>query len=69
MKGMNDSAYDKVYNIEWYSGNGKLQTTSAILIDSGDGYLYFEYPNGGLFIVEQRAIRSLECIDGIKSKF
>lgn len=62
MKSMNVSAYDKAYNIEWYSGDGKLQTTSAILIDSGDGYFYFEYCNGGLFVVEQRAIRSLQCI-------
>lgn len=59
---INDFAYDKKYNVEWYLGNGKLATTSAVLRDIGDGYFYFEYPYGGLFIVEQRAIRSLECL-------
>lgn len=58
-----EKAYDKVYNIEWYLGNGKLQTTSAILVNVGCGYFYFEYPNGGLFIIEQKAIRSLDCIE------
>ena len=58
----NETACEKMYNIEWYLGNGRLQTTSAILENVGDGYFYFVYPNGGLFIVEQRAIRSLECI-------
>lgn len=57
-----ERAYDKKYNIEWYTGNGRLATTSATLVNIGDGYFYFEYPNGGLFIVEQRAIRSLECL-------
>ena len=59
----NDTACGKTYNIEWYLGNGKLQTISAMLINIGDGYFYFEYSNGGLFIVEQRAIRSLECME------
>lgn len=58
-----NKAYEKPYNIEWYLGNGRLQTTNAILVNVGDGYFYFEYPDGGLFIVEQRAIRSLECIN------
>lgn len=58
----NEFAYDKIYNIEWYLGSGRLATTSAVLKNVGDGYFCFEYPNGGLFIVEQRAIRSLECI-------
>lgn len=58
----NETAYDKMYNIEWYTGNGRLATTSAILVNVGEGYFYFEYPDGGLFIVEQRAIRSLECL-------
>ena len=58
----NETACEKMYNIEWYLGNGRLQTTSAILENIGDGYFYFAYPNGGLFIVEQRAIRSLECV-------
>ena len=59
----NETACGKIYNVEWYLGNGKLQTTSAILENIGNGYFYFEYPNGGLFIVEQRAIRSLECVE------
>ena len=58
-----DIACGKKYNIEWYLGNGRLRTTSAILEDFGDGYFYFAYPNGGLFIIEQKAVRSLECID------
>ena len=58
-----ETACGKVYNVEWYLGNGRLQTTSAVLENIGDGYFYFEYPNGGLFIVEQRAVRSLECLD------
>lgn len=61
----NEAAYEKLYNIEWYSGNGRLQTTSAVLENIGDGYFYFRYPNDGLFIVEQRAIRSLECVEGM----
>ena len=59
----NDTAYGKIYNVEWYLGNGKLQTTSAMLENIGDGYFYFICPNGGLFIIEQRAVRSLECIN------
>lgn len=57
----NSMAYGKTYNIEWFLGNGMLQTTSAVLTDIGDGYFYFVYPNGGLFIIEQRSVRSLEC--------
>jgi len=59
----NDTACGKKYNIEWYLGSGRLQTSSAMLECIGDGYFYFEYPNGGLFIIEQRAVRSLECIE------
>lgn len=59
----NDTACEKIYNVEWYLGNGRLQITSAMLANIGDGYFYFVYPNGGLFIVEQRAVRSLECVD------
>ena len=58
----NETACGKTYNIEWYLGNGRLQTTSAILENIGDGYFYFVYPSGGLFIIEQRAVRSLECV-------
>ena len=59
----NDTACNKTYNIEWYLGNGKIKTTSAMLENIGDGYFYFVYPNGGLFIVEQKDIRSLQCIE------
>ena len=59
----NDIACGKKYNIEWYEGNGRLRTTSAILENIGDGCFYFAYPNGGLFIIKQRAVRSLECIE------
>lgn len=59
----NEDAYNKKYNIEWYLGNGQLKTTSATLVNIGDKYFYFEYDNGGLFIVEQKAIRSLQCLD------
>lgn len=60
---INEKAYGKLYNIEWYLGNGKLQTSSAMLVNIRDGYFYFEYPDSGLFIIEQRAIRSLECVE------
>lgn len=61
-----EKAYDKVYNIEWRLDNGRLKTTSAMLVNVGDGYFYFEYPNGGLFIIEQKAVRSLECVECVK---
>lgn len=60
----NKDACGKIYNIEWYLGSGKSQTTSttsAILKNIDDRYFYFVYPSGGLFIVEQKAIRSLQC--------
>lgn len=59
----NYANYGKTYNVEWYLGNGKLQTTSAILTDIRNGYLFFEYQNGGLFIIEQKTIRSLDCVE------
>lgn len=60
---INESAYYKKYNIEWYWDNGELRTTSAILTGVNGGYFYFEYPNGGLLMIERRAIRSLECLE------
>lgn len=59
----NNTACYKTYNIEWYLGNGRLRTTSAMLENIGNEYFYFVYPNGGLFIVEQKAIRSLQCVE------
>ena len=58
-----DRAFDKKYNIEWYLANGKVQTTAAILTDVKNGYIHFIYPNGGLFIIEQKALRSMQCIE------
>lgn len=60
---MNKNAYNKLYNIEWYDGTGKVQTTSAKFVDIIDAYLCFRYENGGLFVVEQKAIRSLQCVE------
>ena len=58
-----DNAFNKMYNVEWRYGNGKIQTTSAILTDISHGLLHFVYPNGGLFIIEKEALRSLQCIE------
>lgn len=58
-----DMAFGKKYNIEWRLANGKVQTTSAILTDIINGYIHFIYPNGGLFIIEQKALRSMQCIE------
>ena len=55
--------FNRKYNIEWYLANGDVQTTSAILIDVQNGYIHFIYPNGGLFIIEQKALRSMQCIE------
>lgn len=61
-----DKAFNKKYNIEWYLGSGKIKTTSAVLTDIKDGFIHFVYPNGGLFIIEQKALRSMECIECLK---
>ena len=58
-----ENAFDKKYNVEWYLANGQVVTTSAVLVDSKFGYLYFEYPNGGLLIIERKTLRSMECIE------
>ena len=42
--------------------NINAERLELVTILSGNDY-YFEYPNGGLFIIEQRAVRSLECVD------
>lgn len=60
---VDDRAYEKKYNIEWYLGNGKIQTTSAVLTSIENGYIFFRYPSGGIFIVKNEAIRSLECLE------
>lgn len=61
--GFYDRAFNRRYNIEWYYANGKVQTTSAILTDVKDGYIHFVYPDGGLFIIETKALRSMQCIE------
>lgn len=58
-----ENAFFKKYNIEWYLGNGEVQTTSAMLLDVRKGYIFFVYPNDGLFIIEEKALRSMECIE------
>ena len=58
-----ETCFGKKYNIEWYLGNGKIQTTSATLTNIDDKYFYFIYPHHGLFIIERKSVRSLECID------
>ena len=60
---VDDRAFDKKYNVEWYLANGKIQTTSAILVSIENGYTFFRYPSGGLFMIKDEAIRSLECLE------
>lgn len=60
---VDDRAFEKKYNIEWYTGSGKIATTSAVLTDIANGYLFFRYPSGGIFVLQDDAIRSLECLE------
>ena len=62
-KVVDDRAFEKNYNIEWYLANGKVQTTSAVLVSIENGYTFFRYPSGGLFMIKDEAIRSLECLE------
>ena len=62
-KVIDDRAFEKNYNIEWYSGDSKLQTTSAVMTSIENGYIFFRYPSGGIFIVKDDAIRSLQCLE------
>lgn len=61
-KVVDDRAFEKKYNIEWYLGNGKIQTNSAVLVAIESGYTVFRYPSGGIFMVKDEAIRSLDCL-------
>lgn len=60
---VDDRAFKKDYNIEWYLGNGKIQTTSAVMTSIENGYIFFRYPSGGIFIIKDDAIRSLQCLE------
>lgn len=60
---IDDKAFEKNYNIEWYLGNGKIQTTSAVMTSIENSYIFFRYPSGGIFMVKDEAIRSLECLE------
>ena len=60
---VDNRAYNKKYNIEWYLDNGQVQTTSAVMTSIENGYLYFKYPSGGIFIIRDCAIRSLQCLE------
>lgn len=54
-----EKSYGKLYNVEYYMGNGRIATFSSILENIGDGYFYFKTKDGGLDIIEQRCIRTL----------
>ena len=56
-------AFEKKYNIEWYLGNGDLATTSAVMTSIEHGYVFFRCPSGGILMVRDEAIRSLECLE------
>lgn len=60
---VDDRAFEKNYNIEWCLGSGKIQTTSAVMTCIEDGYIFFRYPSGGIFVVKDDAIRSLQCLE------
>lgn len=61
---VDDRAFEKKYNIEWYLGNGTIQTTSAVMTSIENGYIFFRYPSGGILMIKDDAIRSLECLEG-----
>ena len=60
---VDDRAFEKNYNIEWYLGNGQIRTTSAVMTAIENGYIFFRYPSGGIFVLKDDAIRSLECVE------
>jgi hypothetical protein len=61
---VDNRAFEKKYNIEWYLGNGTIQTTSAVMTSIENGYIFFRYPSGGILMIKDDAIRSLECLEG-----
>lgn len=62
-KVVDDRAFEKKYNIEWCLGNGEIRTTSAVMTSIENGYIFFRYPSGGIFVIKDDAIRSLECLE------
>lgn len=62
----NPKNFGKIYNVEFYLGNGQISTFSNILINVGDGYFYFEDEDGRLDIIDQKAIRTLTCCENKK---
>lgn len=58
-----DKWLDKLYNIEYKLDCGKVCTVSGILSNIDKNYFYFDEPNnGGLIIIAQEAIRTLQVI-------
>lgn len=60
---VDDRAFEKKYNIEWYLGSGTICTTSAVMTSIENGYIFFRYPSGGIFMLKDDAVRSLECLE------
>lgn len=60
---VDDRAFEKNYNIEWYLSNGEVCTTQAVMTSIENGYIFFRYPSGGIFMLKDDAIRSLECLE------
>lgn len=58
-----DKWLNKPYNIEYKLSCGKVRTISGILSNIDKEFLYFdELDNGGLIMIAQEAIRTLQPI-------
>ena len=42
---VDDRAFEKNYNVEWYLDNGEIRTTSAVMTSIENGYIFFRYPS------------------------
>lgn len=60
---VDDRAFEKNYNIEWYLSNGEVRSTQAVMTSIENGYIFFRYPSGGIFMIKDDAVRSLECLE------
>lgn len=49
------------YNVEYFLGNGKIQTFNANMVNIEDGYFYFEDEDNGLIMIRQDVIRTMTC--------